>query len=61
MVLDKNKLLTFNREIKDVWVQNLTLQQRELVSDKKLFVTFFRYFLMALDEINLNMRINLVI
>ena len=35
--LDKCELLTFNTEIKDIWIQNLTSQQRELISNKVLF------------------------
>lgn len=35
--LDKNKLLIFNNEIKDIWIQNLTLQQRENINNKILF------------------------
>jgi hypothetical protein len=37
MELDKNKLLTFNHEVKDIWVQNLTVQQRETISEEILF------------------------
>ena len=37
MELDKNKLLTFNHEVKDIWIQNLTNQQRESISDEVLF------------------------
>ena len=37
MKLDKNKLLTFNNEIKDIWVQNLTPEQHQSISDKVLF------------------------
>ena len=37
MNLDKTKLLTFNNEIRDIWVQNLTPQQRETICDKPIF------------------------
>jgi len=37
MDLNKNKLLTFNSEIKDIWVQNLTSDQRHSISEKVIF------------------------
>jgi hypothetical protein len=37
MTLDKNKLLIFNNEIKDIWIQNLTSHQRKLISDEPVF------------------------
>lgn len=37
MNLDKSKLLTFNSEIKDIWVQNLTPHQRNAISDNIIF------------------------
>ena len=37
MKLDKNKLLIFNNEIKDIWVQNITLEQRKTISDEFIF------------------------
>ena len=37
MNLDKNKLLTFNNEFRDIWVQNLTQQQREIICNKPIF------------------------
>jgi len=38
MLLDKTKLLKFNHEIKDIWIQNLTQEQRNEISIKPLFV-----------------------
>lgn len=35
--LNKEKLLIFNNEIKDIWTQNLTQQQRESISNEPLF------------------------
>lgn len=37
MNLDKSRLLTFNNEIKDIWVQNLTPHQRTAISDNIIF------------------------
>jgi hypothetical protein len=36
--LNKEKLLLFNNEIRDIWIQNLTQQQRELISNEPLFI-----------------------
>ena len=36
--LNKNELLKFNNEIKDIWVQNLTPSQREVISTNPLFI-----------------------
>lgn len=35
--LDKNKLLTFNHEVKDIWIQNLTQEHRNQISINPLF------------------------
>lgn len=37
MNLDKNKLLTFNNEIRDIWTQNLTPEQRNIIYNKPVF------------------------
>ena len=38
MLLDKTKLLKFNHEIKDIWIQNLTQEHRNEISINPLFV-----------------------
>lgn len=35
--LNKEKLLIFNNEIKDIWIQNLTQHQRDIISNESLF------------------------
>lgn len=35
--LNMQKLLTFNNEIRDIWIQNLSIQQRNIISSKPLF------------------------
>jgi hypothetical protein len=35
--LDRDNLLKFNTEIKDIWIQNLTSNQRSLISNEQLF------------------------
>jgi len=37
MLLDKTKLLKFNHEIKDIWIQNLNQEQRNEISTMPLF------------------------
>jgi hypothetical protein len=36
--LNKNELLKFNSEIKDIWAQNLTSEQKTIISKEPLFV-----------------------
>ena len=36
--LNKTDLIKFNNEIKDIWVQNLTSSQREMISTEPLFI-----------------------
>jgi hypothetical protein len=36
--LNKNDLMKFNNEIKDIWIQNLTSLQREMISTESLFI-----------------------